>query len=480
MKNFRYTWVAGLTLTLLIIIVPIVLFVSREAAAEQDPWAYLPQRVPHVDHTPLLKGPYETGPDVTRACLACHEDAAHEVAQTVHWTWESEPVLLKGRAEPVTIGKKNALNNFCLGIQGNWEGCTRCHAGYGFEDNSFDFSNVENIDCLVCHEQTGTYTKSNFGLPSTDVDLAAVAQSVGMPTRTNCGSCHFNGGGGNAVKHGDLDGSLYFPTEGTDVHMGRHNFHCVDCHQTENHRLPGQLISVSPSGQSELTCTTCHAEDVHADQRLNAHLSAVACQTCHIPEGAVRQATKMIWDWSTAGQDLPEDPHVYLKIKGSFVYEQNFRPEYAWFNGQADRYILGDTIDPTITTVLNQPYGDIRDPDARIWPFKVHLARQLYDPNLNIFLQPKTVGEGGYWTEFDWEMAARLGAEAAGIPYSGEIGFADSSMYWVLSHMVAPKERALLCVDCHSADGRLDWQALGYYGDPVRWGGRATTHGLSE
>jgi hypothetical protein len=219
---------------------------------------------------------------------------------------------------------------------------------------------------------------------------------------------------------------------------------------------------------------------VHEDQRITAHLETIACQTCHIPEGAVRQPTKMSWDWSTAGQDLPEDPHEYLKIKGSFVYEQNFMPEYAWFNGEADRYILGDKIDPTVPTVLNQPHGDIRDPEAKIWPFKIHQASQPYDPNYNHLLQPKTVGEGGYWTEFDWDLAARLGAEAAGIEYSGEVDFAPTEMYWVLSHMVMPKEEALQCYDCHSADGRLDWEALGYYGDPIRWGGRSQTIGLDK
>ena len=25
---------------------------------------------------------------------------------------------------------------------------------------------------------------------------------------------------------------------------------------------------------------------------------------------------------------------------------------------------------------------------------------------------------------------------------------------------------------CHGADGRMDWQALGYPGDPIEWGGR--------
>jgi hypothetical protein len=180
----------------------------------------------------------------------------------------------------------------------------------------------------------------------------------------------------------------------------------------------------------------------------------------------------MDWDWSTAGQDIPEDPHEYLKIKGSFVYERNFMPDYAWYNGNADRYILGDEIDPDEVTVLNQPLGSIDDPTAKIYPFKVHTAKQIYDSELNILLQPKTVGEGGYWTDFDWDQAARLGAEASGIPYSGNYGFAETEMYWVLTHMVQPKENALQCADCHSEDGRMDWEALGYYGDPMKWGSR--------
>jgi octaheme c-type cytochrome (tetrathionate reductase family) len=480
MKDFRYIWVVGLVITLLIIVVPIVAFVSSEPEPNDDPWSAVPVREPHVDHADLLPGPYETGSDVTKACLECHDDAAHEVTQTVHWTWESEPVLLPGRDEPVTIGKKNSINNFCIGIQGNWTGCTRCHAGYGWEDANFDFEAEENVDCLVCHDQTGLYQKSNAGLPDSAVDLAAVAQSVGTPSRTNCGSCHFNGGGGNAVKHGDLDSSLFFPSEDVDVHMGRHDFLCVDCHQTEEHQVKGYSISVSVEPDKELACTDCHSDAVHEDDRISAHLDTVACQTCHVPLGAVRDATKMNWDWSTAGQDIPEDPHEYLKIKGSFIYEQNFMPEYAWFNGYADRYILGDIIDPSESTVLNLPQGDVTDPEAKIWPFKIHHAKQLYDADYNYLLQPKTVGEGGYWTEFDWDLAARLGSEAAGLEYSGEYGFAETEMYWALTHLVAPKEEALQCNDCHSENGRMDWEALGYYGDPIRWGGRSQTIGLTD
>ena len=300
-----------------------------------------------------------------------------------------------------------------------------------------------------------------------------MAKSVAKPTRSNCGGCHFNGGGGNAVKHGDLDGSLFFPTENIDVHMGRHDFECVDCHKTNGHDIRGRAMSVSVDNQNQVFCSDCHDEDVHQDERINAHVDTVACQTCHIPQGAVRDATKMHWDWSTAGQDnIPEDPHEYLKIKGSFVYEEDFMPEYHWSNGNAGRYILGDKIDPEKTTSLNQPQGGISDPDARIWPFKVHRANQIYDSVYNHLIQPKTVGEGGYWTEFDWDLAARLGSEAAGLPYSGEYGFVPTEMYWPLSHMVAPKENALQCTDCHSEGGRMDWEALDYFGDPLRWGGR--------
>lgn len=473
MKESKYTWIFGLLITGFIIVGPIILLAMNERQpARSDPWANVPQRRPHVDHTSLIEGPFETGSDVTRRCLECHEKEAHDFMQTVHWTWESEPVLLPGRNEPVTIGKKNQLNNFCLGIQSNWVACTRCHAGYGYENNEFDFSDPEKIDCLVCHEQTGAYKKSSFGYVAEGVDLVAAAQSVGTPTRQNCGGCHFNGGGGNAVKHGDLDSSLYFPTENVDVHMGRFDFQCVDCHWSENHQIMGHAISVSIDSRNALACTDCHDGVVHEDARITAHLGAVACQTCHVPQGAIRDATKMSWDWSTAGQDFPEDPHIYLKMKGSFVYEKGFTPVYTWFNGSVDRYILGDVLDPTQTLVFNQPHGSISDPTAKIWPFKVHTGRQIYDTQYNYLIQPQVAGKEGFWTTFDWDLSARRGMAVAGLPYSGEYGFVDTAMYWSLTHLVQPKEKALQCHDCHGENGRMDWEALGYYGDPMRWGGR--------
>ncbi len=467
----RFVWLIGLLVTLAVIVIPIAVFWPRTAAPAAAAQPASP--APHTDHTDIVQGPLATGPEVTRACLTCHPDSAQQVMRTTHWTWESEPVQLPGREGLVTIGKKNEINNFCIGIQGNWNKCTTCHAGYGWSDASYDFTAAENVDCLACHADTALYSKGAFGNPAEGVDLLAAAQSVRAPTRENCGQCHFNGGGGNGVKHGDLDESLYFPDENLDVHMGRLDFQCTACHQTQDHHIQGSATSVTVGDANLVRCTDCHATDLHADARLNDHTGTVACQTCHIPAMALEDPTKVVWDWSTAGQDQPEDHYTYLKIKGSFIYEKNFRPVYLWDNGTlAQRYLLGDVIDPAQPTLINRPGGDIRDPQARIAPFKVHIARQPYDAVYNTLLQPLTGGEGGFWTTFDWDSALRLGAQFTGMQYSGQYGFAETWMYWRTSHMVQPATNALQCTDCHGDTGRLDWEALGYPGDPVKWGGR--------
>ena len=51
------------------------------------------------------------------------------------------------------------------------------------------------------------------------VDLLQVARNVGKTSRATYCACHFYGGGGDAVKHGDLDSSLTQPTRELDVHM---------------------------------------------------------------------------------------------------------------------------------------------------------------------------------------------------------------------------------------------------------------------
>src|SRR3990172_7426021 len=88
MKLARFQWVLGLGATLVLVAVPLVVFLPRTAPPIDDPAQNLPTRKPHTDHTPLLTGPYTSGPEITQACLECHPDSAAEMMQTVHRTWE--------------------------------------------------------------------------------------------------------------------------------------------------------------------------------------------------------------------------------------------------------------------------------------------------------------------------------------------------------------------------------------------------------
>lgn len=455
-------------LLLLPALLPAVTAVSAEIA---DPWQSVPKHAPPTDHSTFFKGPFEDGPSVTRACLECHPKAATDIMKTAHWNLVGDEVQVPGHEEPVRIGKRNLINNFCIGIKSNWPGCTSCHIGFGWKDDTFDLEDESLVDCLVCHEQTGTYRKKagDAGLPAPDVDLLASAQSVGLPTRGNCGACHFVGGGGNAVKHGDLDESLLFPDPEIDVHMGRLGFHCIDCHQAEDHLPPGRLLTVSVDDKNRLFCTDCHqGEEIHSDRRIDAHTDRVACQTCHIPLMAVKTGTKLSWDWSQAGQDLPiTNEHLYLKIKGRFTWVKGAQPEYDWYNGTGERYLLGDKIDPGRITRIAAPLGDREDPKAKIHPFKIHRGKQVYDTEHRHFILPHTYGEKGFWTQFDWDEALRIGADATGLPFSGRYDFAPTKMYLPQNHMVPPKEKALQCPDCHGPDGRMHWRALGYSHDPI-------------
>lgn len=441
---------------------------SLQGAAGAPPAGFVRRFRPHFDHTPITKASYESPQAVTRHCLSCHPKATAVMA-TSHWTWLGAPAKLPGRAEPLRLGKKNLVNNFCLSARGNETSCMQCHAGYGWDGPDFDFTRVENVDCLVCHERSGAYVKGRAGLPTKTSDLAAAARSVSSPSRESCLTCHAYGGGGQAVKHGDLDGSLVHPSADTDVHMGRHGLVCIDCHGGPNHTIRGHAYSVSVESTNHLSCADCHRGQVHADARVETHLARVACQTCHIPTFARRIPTKMTWDWSQAGDaSRADDTHHYLKIKGAFTYERDLNPEYRWFNLTVDRYLAGDRIQPDRVTSLNPPRGGRADPSARIWPFKVHRARQPFDAKHGYLLMPVTAGQGGYWSTFDWEAAFRLAEKSSGLAYSGKHGFAPTEMYWPLSHMVTPKERSLGCTDCHGPGGRLDWAALGYFADPMR------------
>ena len=47
----------------------------------------------------------------------------------------------------------------------------------------------------------------------------------------------------------------------------------------------------------------------------------------------------------------------------------------------------------------------------------------------------------------------REGMALVGLPYSGKLGFVETEMTWPINHMVAPKEQAVGCAECHTRDG---------------------------
>ena len=413
-------------------------------------------------------------------CAGCHSQAVNDVMHTTHWTWTH----VDSRTGAV-LGKQNVINSYCIAVPSNEPRCTSCHIGVGWKDQSFDFNDVSKVDCLVCHDTTGTYKKTptGAGQPDPSVNLLYVARNAGATSRATCGACHFYGGGGDAVKHGDLDSSLLTPTRALDVHMGTDglNFTCTTCHQTRGHVIPGSRYS-KPAPDSQL-CENCHTAAPHkSNDRLNAHTARVACQTCHVPTFARGgHATKMSWDWSTAGVKNPDGSNkivkdadgnpVYDTMKGTFEWSANVVPEYVWFNGQVDYVGLDDILDPAQVVTINSLRGDINDPKARIVPVKRFTGVQPFDAGRGTLAIPHLYPSGptdtdAYWKGYDWDKALKAGMTYAGRDYSGQLGWIKTEMFWIENHMVAPKEQALQCIDCHSPNGRIPFAQLGY--DAVR------------
>jgi len=452
-----------------------------------------------ADHSKFkeLQQNFTSGPEVTKACLTCHTEAAKQVMKTPHWTWEY--------LNPKTnqhLGKKNVINNFCTAVPSNYEFCTACHVGYGWKDQNYDFANQNNVDCLVCHESTGTYRKLP-GLaghpPYKDMEfppksgkivkapiLKDVAQSVGKTGRKNCGACHFYGGGGDAVKHGDLDSSLANPSKYLDVHMDKDglNFSCGTCHKTTGHAVPGSRYNPTAvddkagahmrgkEDKSPATCQACHGTTPHKVAKLNSHTDKIACQTCHVPEFARGgKPTKMVWDWSTAGKlDKDGKPFKlkdsgghdsYNSQKGDFKYETNVIPEYIWFNGKVNYTLRETKLDPSKVIKINSFEGSPSDGKSKIWPIKRFTGKQPYDVGNNQLLVFHTYGkdDSALWSNFNWDKAIEFGMKEIGAEYSGKYAFVETEMSWPITHMVAPKGDALTCAQCHAPSGgvgRLD------------------------
>jgi len=469
-------------------------------AANQAPGRVMAQQANQQAHKPwittdhaklaALRQPFKSGPEVTQACLSCHSEAANQFHDTIHWTW------LAGKDEHGhQMGKAGlSLNNFCISANAMADQkCNACHPGWGYK--------TEAINCLACHGQKEinwdeSFEDLNAFLDEGDADsleiaaeiqadIQAAVQQVSLPKRKNCGSCHFYGGGGDGVKHGDLDSSLTEPNKTLDVHMGvdGQNFSCVRCHTTKRHNISGRIYTapaytsrkslIEDDLTAKISCESCHSATPHQPgSKANDHTDRVACQSCHIPTFARVNPTKMSWDWSQSGKLKDGKPYKhkgpygkedYLSIKGQMKWEKNIAPEYFWFNGSVHSLTAADRIDPAQTVTLSRPVGSRDDANARIFPFKVHHGVQPYDKILNTLLTPLLSGPEGYWTTLDWQSALAKGSAALDLPYSGKFDFVHSTYVFPTTHMVAPKEHVVACNECHVKKGSRMATLAGFY-----------------
>ena len=87
------------------------------------------------------------------------------------------------------------------------------------------------------------------------------------------------------------------------------------------------------------------------------------------------------------------------------------------------------------------------------------VGKQAYDTVNNTLVVNHVFGDDdtAFWKHYDYEKSIKAGMDYAGLPYSGKFGFIETRMHWFITHMVAPKEKAVPCAECHTreASGRL-------------------------
>ena len=156
---------------------------------------------------------------------------------------------------------------------------------------------------------------------------------------------------------------------------------------------------------------------------------------------------------------------TFHKKKGSFKWGRNVIPEYYWYNGTSERYLLGDKINTSVITHFNYPLGEKADSTAKIYPFKVHRGKQISDAENKYLIVPQLWG--GYWKHFDWNKASEVGMKSVDLAYSGKYEFVETDMYWPVNHEIMGGDQAVQCLDCHGENSRMNWQELGYEKNPV-------------
>ncbi|WP_281185160.1 chitobiase/beta-hexosaminidase C-terminal domain-containing protein [Trichlorobacter lovleyi] len=427
----------------------------------------------------------------TTMCLQCHTKQATDLAGSVHYKWET-PYAAISNKPGVTGGKLNtAVNAYCINTLGNWNGCGSCHIGAGAKPGTVADA-TQNIDCLICHQVAYKRVRNaTTGLFEPDtakmtISMDQAVQTLHKPVKSNCLQCHAKGGGGDALKRGDLAVINGTTTDRNyDVHMASTgaNLTCQQCHTYTNHHVAGRGSDLRPTDSTvTVGCATssCHSNKAalnagHATTAINTHLKRVACQTCHIPSYG-RKAADAVLDTVTGFGDqstetdrtwvTPEWSVANNRWEPTVVRANNLKPVYAFYDGSSWVYDLHDVavIDPaTGNYKISRPNGGINTANTKLYPFKYKTSTQpMHTASGKLIALNTSV----YFKTADVAGAIQSGLTNMGLNPGDAYSMVKADEYQMLNHTVAPKANALQCAACHGTASvpatQMNLKSMGY------------------
>lgn len=304
-----------------------------------------------------------------------------------------------------------------------------------------------------------------------------------------------------------------------DVHAAA-GMQCLDCHVTQGHKIArgtrGVDLVANDLPNVEVACENCHGAKPHSEvQRAaiyNRHTAKIACETCHIRE--LHQDNLVFRDWSRPV--FNEEHGIYTAYNGPFSGQPGDGIKYKWFNGFGTfmANALGDNPNGegryrALATTPNEHWEDVESFDyeadyeeifrpiaqlgtSKIWPFKRFQSIMYEDLN-------NQGPYGGMILPIDYQVYYQTGDAVAAVEtavnspimkkmYGSlfKIYLMDRFMAYMrvdgwdtgfdikriapvamrnegelmVNHAIQAEGRT--CKDCHSPNGILDFEALGY------------------
>ena len=373
-----------------------------------------------------LTGPYGSVSEVTAQCLSCHAKQGEDILHSSHWTWKRERKTDSGSRE---FSKKNGLTTFALAAGANPSQCLPCHISSNLLDNGFDPTSPVNIDCLVCHDTSGTYGREN-GAPVKEQNLAAIAAGVGTPTTQNCMTCHgVNAHTAGIKMHGGIQSDIHLQSSGAA-------FSCQTCHPTGGTHSFTRTPASQPGMLQTFGCAVCHTNTPHIQKQLNEHAEIIACSTCHIPTYGRPEPAIFGWNWFQ--QQTPSlfqagnGTSTSLVSPSGMLTAERLRPVYLWDDGLDRYYQRGEKVDRGKPAVLLGP-GE-RTMTSKITPFAPTFGTQLMDGRYRFLISP-VLEQGDDLAPYghDWTKAAQEGMTRLRLPFSGQMETVTTVTYTGLS-----------------------------------------------